>query len=989
MEETQPPPERVPLQGVRHPSACLTEDLQHRLAAENGGSFGAPRERTNTGGGPGFLPGLQRRMSLRQLNKKGGGGGNGVDGSAHSTRSRQHSGVNNVLPASKSRSGSMYFQANPQQRSSRQISGPPEAAAQGLEKNTFMQDIAAMLEEEERAEDPTDDYSVTKFHMIGEIRPVNMRKEGLRMARYAVVGALLLVASQLLYLIKDTEVKWQLLYLMKDTEVKWQGMPAFNWALFVGSGMPAFNWALFVGSVVVAQPLFNFLARLFAYLSITSTSRILFRFNALYFVVALHQELTNILVFGLLLAEWEQWIQPLVIDKAYSAVHNTILCLLAAAVAVFLRNFTLLLIASTHLWLPYLERTQSSIFAQYVLLILTEYCSTGIINAEFEALASQIAAKTARWSKLSLYAVYKSVSFVQHHKVGGSVFKELGLNAEGDGGEDTIDNSRQARALGEYLYKRLGDAARAGTWQPPYKPPPPPAAAAPRRAYLPIQSLLHGHLGSKSTTACHHTSLQSHHASSSVGGDSGGGGGGGGDGSGAAFLLLATPPLRRTASEASLALSSPGSPRSRAGTKDDGPCLSPPPLLAQPLPLPLPPSVTAAPLQPQAPPPPSPILHGLLASLRRNSNVPAPQPAPPPPPQQKQKSKKQEGTPPTSPPPLTPSSPSSSMPGAAAEAAAMAAENAELPNIELAKFCPAMSTTLRPHAFALFDKEQHGVVTKDDLLQGVVSIYKDHKNLARTLADSQQMVNKLGQIIGALMSFVMIFIWLSIWGYQFLSISITFSSFLLSFTFMFGSTATALVESIIFVFVTSAYDVGDRLMIPDIMQTSRYHGCKVVKINLLTTVFERGDGQSLIMPNKLLSQMALINLQRSGNMWFEFVVGVSATTPLHKLHSLKGRMQKFANEDSSGIYHKIGFTFTEIQDSAKLVVRINVQGRFNWGDVKRRWEVHNATCQAIAHHCAELGITFTPPVQHHMVKLDTSGGSGAHYVPPAMPVHAR
>jgi hypothetical protein len=44
---------------------------------------------------------------------------------------------------------------------------------------------------------------------------------------------------------------------------------------------------------------------------------------------------------------------------------------------------------------------------------------------------------------------------------------------------------------------------------------------------------------------------------------------------------------------------------------------------------------------------------------------------------------------------------------------------------------------------------------------------------------------------------------------------------------MFGTTATALVESIIFVFVTSAYDVGDRLFIPDINQPTRYHNAKV------------------------------------------------------------------------------------------------------------------------------------------------------------------
>jgi hypothetical protein len=61
--------------------------------------------------------------------------------------------------------------------------------------------------------------------------------------------------------------------------------------------MPIFNWALFCASVVFVQPLLNFVARSFAYLTVTSRTRILFRFNILYFVTVLHQELANIVSF--------------------------------------------------------------------------------------------------------------------------------------------------------------------------------------------------------------------------------------------------------------------------------------------------------------------------------------------------------------------------------------------------------------------------------------------------------------------------------------------------------------------------------------------------------------------------------------------------------------------------------------------------------------------------------------------------------------------
>jgi hypothetical protein len=62
------------------------------------------------------------------------------------------------------------------------------------------------------------------------------------------------------------------------------------------------------------------------------------------------------------------------------------------------------------------------------------------------------------------------------------------------------------------------------------------------------------------------------------------------------------------------------------------------------------------------------------------------------------------------------------------------------------------------------------------MIQGVVAIYKDHRNLALTLRDSQQMVNKLGTILGGLILFALMFTWLAIWGFELVSMSITFSS---------------------------------------------------------------------------------------------------------------------------------------------------------------------------------------------------------------------
>jgi hypothetical protein len=59
-----------------------------------------------------------------------------------------------------------------------------------------------------------------------------------------------------------------------------------------------------------------------------------------------------------------------------------------------------------------------------------------------------------------------------------------------------------------------------------------------------------------------------------------------------------------------------------------------------------------------------------------------------------------------------------------------------------------------------------------------------HCSLALTLHDSQQIARKLAQLVGCLILFVLVFVWMGIFGKA--DKSITFASFLVGFAFMIG-----------------------------------------------------------------------------------------------------------------------------------------------------------------------------------------------------------
>ncbi|CAN0510250.1 unnamed protein product, partial [Scytosiphon promiscuus] len=85
------------------------------------------------------------------------------------------------------------------------------------------------------------------------------------------------------------------------------------------------------------------------------------------------------------------------------------------------------------------------------------------------------------------------------------------------------------------------------------------------------------------------------------------------------------------------------------------------------------------------------------------------------------------------------------------------------------------------------------------------------------------------------------FVWLSIWGADVMSLSVTFASFLIAFSFMIGTAASNLMSSVLFIFVSRLYDVGDRVHIYDGMSGEAMKDMTVTKVDLMTTHFKRWD----------------------------------------------------------------------------------------------------------------------------------------------------
>lgn len=273
-------------------------------------------------------------------------------------------------------------------------------------------------------------------------------------------------------------------------------------------------------------------------------------------------------------------------------------------------------------------------------------------------------------------------------------------------------------------------------------------------------------------------------------------------------------------------------------------------------------------------------------------------------------------------------------------------------------------------AFHLFDIDSNGDISKREMRGGCIRIYRDRKDLTRSMRDMSQATGKLDIILVVIALCIWAIVVMAVYGVNVGTQLTPLWSAFIAASFIFGNSAKDAFESIIFVFVTHPFDTGDRIFIGS-------ENWVVNNVGLSVSTFLKWDGSVIYVKNSVLATQYIINCRRTGRTTEPVDLQISYKTESWKIQALKDHMRKWCN--------KFPKLYTKDSCDANIntfenLNRINMTFYFehakNWQEASGRWLRHNNFMLELKDELQRLDIKYSYPEQPVVQKFPGEDSDG-------------
>ncbi|KAK9845248.1 hypothetical protein WJX81_001044 [Elliptochloris bilobata] len=263
-------------------------------------------------------------------------------------------------------------------------------------------------------------------------------------------------------------------------------------------------------------------------------------------------------------------------------------------------------------------------------------------------------------------------------------------------------------------------------------------------------------------------------------------------------------------------------------------------------------------------------------------------------------------------------------------------------------------------AFHFLDRDKSGRLTLREVNEAVATVFQERANLRVQLQDTRATVGTLRCIMAVLLQAVNCFFWLAIFDVDLRSTWTVVSSVILAFAFAFQNSVRHLFESVIFLFFTHPFDVGDVIVLsrtPGSDQT-KY---RVETLGLNCIVLLANDNSRMWIPVWKLAEANLVNLSRS-EKHIDFVkVSVNINIPAAVLGSVEAALKPVFEDISHNKELGSWFSVRLVGTTDPLKLELGIA----WECNHKGWDMgainagRTLVLRAVGAELSRAGVSFT------------------------------
>ena len=265
----------------------------------------------------------------------------------------------------------------------------------------------------------------------------------------------------------------------------------------------------------------------------------------------------------------------------------------------------------------------------------------------------------------------------------------------------------------------------------------------------------------------------------------------------------------------------------------------------------------------------------------------------------------------------------------------------------------------------LFRPIRDGELTILDFVKSIDSVYKELRILEASVMNADRMNAASQEIFDAFYHTAVLTIALTMLGVNAFAVFGSFTAFIVGFAFMIGGATSNWFEGMLFMLVRKPYDIGDRIAVSSPDDEVSFNGSAgwIVKdVNLYyTTVIFGTTMEEATYSNFSLSDLRVINHNRSPKAFLNFAVRVGISTPKETIHRFAEAVKEYVKDRPREWLSFTAFRLTDVQvDLGYAEYRIFMQHRESWQQIGA--VLSRADVQMYAYELSkELGMNYESP----------------------------